>query len=119
MVAPDKSHSGYSGAVTFDKTILVVKYTLNLVEKKSYKISGIPTNCIIIALDKLIRLIGLVILRINNEPNLEDVIRFFATLGACREAAFTDISAIAFSLNYGYGKKQFKIVICFLKNIIK
>ena len=118
VVAPDKRYFGYSGAVTFDKTISVAKYPLNLGEKESYKISGTPADCIIIALDELIGPIELVISGINDEPNLGDDIRFSATLGACREAAFSDISSIALSLDYGSGKKYYQTVIYFLKILL-
>lgn len=118
VVAPDKRYSGFSGAVTFYKTISVEKYPLNLGEKESYKISGTPADCIIIALDELIGPVDLVISGINDEPNLGDDIRFSATLGACREAAFSDVPAIALSLDYGSDKKYYQSVTGFLKILL-
>ena len=114
VVAPDKGYSGFSGAVSFYKTISVEEYPLNLGEKQSYKVSGTPADCIIIALDELIGPVDLVISGINDEPNLGDNIRFSATLGACREAAFSDVPAIGLSLDYGSDKKHYQTVTNFL-----
>ncbi len=118
VVAPNRRYSGYSGAVTFYQPISVTEYPLNLGEKKSYKISGTPADCIIIAIDELIGFIDLVISGINDEPNLGDDIRFSATLGACREAAFSDISAIALSLDYGSQKKHYQTVTDYLSILL-
>ncbi len=118
VVAPDKRYTGYSGAVTFDRLISVVEYPLNLGEKRSFKVSGTPADCIILALDKLIGPVDLVISGINDEPNLGDDIRLSATLGACREASFAEIPAIALSLDYGSGKRYYQTVTDFLATFL-
>lgn len=119
VVAPNKRYSGFGGAVTFYKSISVINFPLNLGEKKSYKVFGTPADCIIIALDELIGPVDLVISGINDEPNVGDDIRFSATLGACREAAFSDIPAIALSLDYGLNKNNYQMVSDFLFSFLK
>lgn len=119
VVAPNKRYTGFSGAVSFDQLISVVEYPLNLGEKKSFMVSGTPADCVIIGLDELVGSVDLVISGINDEPNLGDDIRLSATLGACREASFTEVSAMALSLDYGTGKKYYEIVIEFLNRFIK
>ncbi|MDD3657152.1 MAG: 5'/3'-nucleotidase SurE [Atribacterota bacterium] len=114
VVAPDTRYTGYSGAVSFNRLISVIEYPLNLGERRSFKVSGTPADCVILALNKLIGPVDLVISGINDEPNLGDDIRLSATLGACRESSFTETSAIALSLDYGSGKRHYQTVTDFL-----
>ncbi len=114
VVAPDKRYTGYSGAVSFFQLLSVAEYPLNLGEKRSFRVEGTPADCIIMALDELIGAVDLVISGINDEPNLGDDIRLSANLGACREASFADVSAIALSLDYGADTKYYQTVTNFL-----
>jgi len=86
VVAPDREYTGYGGAVSFNNKIEVAEYPLNRGEIASYKVNGTPADCVILGLDELSSEVDLVM----------------GTLGACREAAFSSIPAIGFSLNYDY-----------------
>jgi len=122
VVAPDREYTGYGGAVTFNNKIEVAEYPLNRGEIASYKVNGTPADCVILGLDELSSEVDLVISGINNEPNLGDDTRLSGTLGACREAAFSSIPAIGFSLNYDYGNTFYyqtvvRVVIILIKQI--
>lgn len=119
IVAPDRRYTGYSGTISFDRLIEVEKYPLHLGEKLSYKVSGTPADCVILALDELTGPVDMVISGINDEPNTGDDIRLSATLGACREAAYSDTPAMALSLAYGEGKMYYQSVINFLSPLLQ
>lgn len=119
VVAPNKRYTGYSGAVSFDRLIEIEEYPLYLGEIKAYKVYGTPADCVILALDELTGPVDMVISGINDEPNIGDDIRLSATLGACREAAYSDIPAIALSLAYGEGEMHYQSVINFLSPLLK
>ncbi len=118
VVAPDRRYSGFSGAVSFYQPVSVKRWPLFLGETVSYKVSGTPSDCVMIALDELVGNVDLVISGINDEPNLGDDIRFSATLGACREASFSDISAIGLSLNCDSGEKYYNTLTEFLEKLL-
>ncbi|MGC8971882.1 MAG: 5'/3'-nucleotidase SurE [bacterium] len=101
VVAPKNRLIGVGGGVTFDRPIGVEEIKLSLGEKKAFAVSGTPADCVILAVDVLIKDIDLVISGINDEPNVGDDIRFSGTIGACREAAFSNIPSIGISLEYG------------------
>jgi 5'-nucleotidase len=119
VVAPDKRYTGYGGAVSFDRLIEIEKYPLHLGEIMSYKVYATPADCVIMALDELTGPVDMVISGINDEPNTGDDIRLSATLGACREASYSDISAIALSLGYGEGRLHYQSVIRFITTLLK
>jgi 5'-nucleotidase len=101
VVAPKDRLTGVSGGVTFDRPIKVEEVNLSLGEKKAFAVSGTPADCVILGVDVLVKGIDLVISGINDEPNVGDDIRFSGTIGACREAVFSDIPSIGVSLEYG------------------
>lgn len=119
VVAPDKRYTGYSGTVSFDRLIEIAKHPLYLGERMSYKVWGTPADCVILSLDELTGPVDMVIVGINDEPNVGDDIRLSATLGACREASYSNVSAIALSLAYGGSKKHYQPVIRFILPLLK
>jgi 5'-nucleotidase len=119
VVAPDKRYTGYSGAVSFDRLIEVEEYPLYIGERKAYKVWGTPADCVILALDELTGPVDIVISGINDEANTGDDIRLSATLGACREASYSDISAMALSLAYGSGEMHYQPAIRFILHLLK
>jgi len=118
-IAPDRRLFGVGGGVTFDKPIKVDEVFLGLREKKAFKVSGTPSDCVILALDLLVKDVDIVISGINDEPNVGDDIRFSGTVGACREAAFSGIPAIGVSLEYGKDKNYFDGAVEISRALIK
>lgn len=101
VVAPQYRLVGVGGGVTFDRPLKVEEVSLSLGEKKAFSVSGTPADCVILAIDVLVKDLDIVISGINDEPNVGDDIRFSGTIGACREAAFSGIPSIGVSLEYG------------------
>jgi len=119
VVAPDRKLSGIGGGVTFDRPIKVEEVSLHLGEKRAFKVYGTPSDCVILALDVLVKDIDLVISGINDEPNVGDDIRFSGTIGACREAAFSNILALGVSLEYGTRGNFYEGAIEFCKTLVR
>ena len=107
VVAPDKKLAGIGGSLTFNRPIRVENYPLSLGEKKSFRVFGTPADCVVLALDVLVKDFKLLISGINDEPNVGDDIRFSGTLGACKEAAFSGIASFGISIEFGEGKNVF------------
>ncbi len=101
VVAPHYRLVGVGGGVTFDKPLRVEEVSLSLGEKKAFSVFGTPADCVILAIDMLVKDLDIVISGINDEPNVGDDIRFSGTIGACREATFSGIPSIGISLEYG------------------
>ncbi|MCX7795797.1 MAG: 5'/3'-nucleotidase SurE [bacterium] len=101
VVAPKYRVVGVGGGVTFDRPLKIEEIGLSLGEKKAFSVSGTPADCVILAIDILVKELDIVISGINDEPNVGDDIRFSGTIGACREAAFSGIPSIGVSLEYG------------------
>jgi len=118
VVAPGFKLSGISGGVTFDRPVRVDRVELSLGEREAYAVSGTPADCVILALDVLVKEIDLVISGINDEPNIGDDIRFSGTIGACIEAAFSGKQSIAVSLNYGKKKDFYGGAVSVVKRLI-
>jgi 5'-nucleotidase len=119
VVAPDRKLSGIGGGVTFDRPIKVEKVSLRLGEERAFKVCGTPSDCVILALDILIKDVDLVISGINDEPNVGDDIRFSGTIGACREAAFSGIPALGISLEYGTRGNFYEGAVEFSKYLLR
>ncbi|MBC7321383.1 5'/3'-nucleotidase SurE [bacterium] len=101
VVAPKYRLTGVGGGVTFDRPLKIEEVSLSLGERKAFAVSGTPADCVILAVDVLVKNLDLVISGINDEPNVGDDIRFSGTIGACREAVFSEIPSIGVSLEYG------------------
>lgn len=119
VVAPDRKLAGVGGGITFDKPIKVEKVSFNLGERRAFKVYGTPSDCVILALDVLIKDIDLIIAGINDEPNAGDDIRFSGTIGACREGAFSNIPAMGVSLNYGSRENFYEGAVEVSKTLVK
>lgn len=118
VVAPKFKLSGVGSGVTFDRPLKVEKVELCLGEREAFSVSGTPADCIILALDILVREVDLVISGINDEPNIGDDIRFSGTVGACIESAFSGIQSIAVSLNYGERENFYEGAILVTKKLV-
>lgn len=103
IAAPHRKLHGASCSVSFDHPVKVEKFPLGLGERQSYRIQGTPADCVLLGLDALAGGAELVISGINDQPNVGDDVRFSGTIGACTEAAFSDIASFGISIEYGGG----------------
>ncbi|MDR1739740.1 MAG: 5'/3'-nucleotidase SurE [Bacteroidales bacterium] len=99
VVAPDRSRSGQSHAVTFTDIIRVVKVK----EEEgvtSYQCSGTPADCVKIAIGEILKgqKVDLVLSGINHGSNAATNVIYSGTMAAAVEGALNGIDSIGFSI---------------------
>jgi len=94
IIAPAGEQSGKSQALTLSNII-----RLNKIKNKEYTISGTPTDCVMVALRKIMFDVKpmLILSGINRGQNLGDDLNYSGTVGAAMEGAMHNIKSIAFS----------------------
>ncbi len=97
IVAPERDNSAVSHALTMNRPLRVVE-----LEPRMYTIDGTPTDCVTIAVNKILdRKPDLLVSGINPGPNLGDDISYSGTVSAAIEGTMYDIPSLAFSLGGG------------------
>jgi len=100
VVSPEGPQSAGSHATTLHKPLRANRYSLGLGEKDSFRISGSPADCVVLALDVLIKdKIDIVVSGINTGPNLGDDVIYSGTVAGAREGVLNGKPSIAFSVN--------------------
>ncbi|MGC8721725.1 MAG: 5'/3'-nucleotidase SurE [Caldisericaceae bacterium] len=100
VVAPEGPQSAGSHSTTLHKPLRANHYPLNLGEKESFKVSGSPADCVVLALDVLIKeQIDIVISGINTGPNLGDDVIYSGTVAGAREGLLNGKPSFAVSVN--------------------
>ena len=117
VVAPESNCSGYGHSITLSRPI-----RLNLVSKNFYSCDGTPTDCIMIAISKILRnrKPDLIISGINLGENIGADVTYSGTVGAAFEGALLNIKSIAISKIRTEGKEKDNWVVIrkFIPNII-
>jgi len=117
VVAPESNCSGYGHSITLSRPI-----RLNLVSKNFYSCDGTPTDCIMIAISKILknRKPDLIISGINIGENIGDDVTYSGTVGAAFEGSLLNIKSIAISKIRPEGKEKdnWKVIRKFIPNII-
>lgn len=94
VVAPDRHVSAAGHSLTMCRPLMV-----NKIRENVYCIDGTPTDCVTIALGKILdRQPDLVVSGINEGGNLGDDVTYSGTVAAAIEGAIMGIPSIAFSL---------------------
>lgn len=94
VAAPSSERSAASHSITLRRPVKVT-----LLGNNEYSIDGTPVDCVIIAVQKLIKNpVDLVISGINAGQNMGEDIHYSGTVAAAKEAAFLGYKAIAVSL---------------------
>ena len=110
IVAPDREKSGTSHSITYKDSIRLIEQKDNL-----WVLKGSPADCVILALLGLVpEKIDIVISGINHGPNIGRDIIYSGTAAAARQAGFSDIPAMAMSINAWKGDFHFDIAGGFL-----
>ena len=100
IVAPRTPQSAGSHAMTLHKPLRVDEYPLNVGEKKALRVSGTPADCVLLALDVLVKgKVDLVVSGINEGPNIGSDVIYSGTVAGAREGALNGIPSIAVSLD--------------------
>lgn len=94
VVAPAEEQSGKGHALTYRDPL-----RLREVSDRHYTVDGTPTDCVIIALRKLMKdhLPDYVLSGVNNGENIGESITHSGTIGAAMEATLHGVKAIALS----------------------
>lgn len=100
IVAPQKPQSAGSHATTLHKPLRAEKYPLGIGEALSFRVSGTPADCVLLAIDILIKeKIDIIVSGINRGPNLGDDIIYSGTVAGAREGAINNRLSFAISVN--------------------
>jgi 5'-nucleotidase len=113
IAAPSSERSASSHSITLRRPVKVTALGNN-----EFSIDGTPVDCVIIAVQKLIRKpIDLVISGINAGQNMGEDIHYSGTVAAAKEAAFLGYKAIAISLT-SYSDQLFSTAASWLMAMI-
>ncbi|NIA22617.1 MAG: 5'/3'-nucleotidase SurE [Proteobacteria bacterium] len=95
ILVPDRERSASSHSLTLN-----IPLKLNKIEKNIYTINGMPTDCVLIALNGIFKDVGIdvVLSGINHGPNLGEDVLYSGTVAAAFEAVMWGIPGISFSL---------------------
>ncbi|MHB9146248.1 MAG: 5'/3'-nucleotidase SurE [Symbiobacteriia bacterium] len=100
IAAPDRERSASGHAITVYRPLHVDEIELPGVTGTVWRISGTPADCVKLALDTLMPARpDLLISGINRGANLGTDVFYSGTVSAAIEATFSDVPAIAVSLN--------------------
>jgi 5'-nucleotidase len=95
VIAPDRESSGISHALTLNHPLRIRE-----VDTRTYAMSGTPSDCVHLGINKLLpRRPDLVLSGINRGLNVGDDVTYSGTVCAAFEAAIHEIPAVALSLD--------------------
>ncbi|MGD1118184.1 MAG: 5'/3'-nucleotidase SurE [Dehalococcoidales bacterium] len=97
VVAPDGERSGIGTAVTLFRTLHVQDFTSPVKGVPVYVVDGSPSDCVILALGKLIDGVDIVVSGINPNVNLGEDVYISGTVGAAMQGYFRGLPALAVS----------------------
>jgi 5'-nucleotidase len=100
VVAPDQEQSGASHSLTTRRPL-----RLNRVSERRYAVDGTPTDCVLLAVKKVLRdrPPDLVLSGINGGSNAGEDMTYSGTVAAAMEATLLGIPAVALSQEYPDG----------------
>jgi 5'-nucleotidase len=94
IVAPDRDNSAISHALTMNRPLRLSK-----IDNDVYTLDGTPTDCVAIALGKVLdRAPDLLVSGINSGPNIGDDITYSGTVSAAIEGTMYAVPSVAVSM---------------------
>jgi 5'-nucleotidase len=98
VITPDSERSAIGTAVSLLQPVKIEEVTPAVSGVTAYTVDGTPSDCVILALGKLIKdRVDLVISGINNGSNLGEDVYISGTVGAALQGYFRGSSALAIS----------------------
>ena len=97
VVAPDGERSGIGTAVTLFQPLHAVEFAAPVDGVTAYTIDGSPSDCVILALGKLVKDIDIVVSGVNPNLNLGEDVYISGTVGAAMQGYFRSLPALAVS----------------------
>lgn len=114
MVAPDREKSAVSHSITLHRPLRVEK-----LEKDVYILNGTPTDCVTIAVGKVLtRKPDMLVSGINKGGNLGDDLTYSGTVSAAMEGTILDVPSVAISM-VGGPKYVFPTAALYAKKIAR
>ena len=102
VVAPESEQSGASHSLT-----LSVPLRLRQIEEKRFAVSGTPTDCVLMAVSKVMpQAPDLVLSGVNRGQNIADDVTYSGTIAAAMEGCALGIASIAVSQCYGFANDK-------------
>ena len=100
VVAPIKEQSAVGTAVTLSQPLRVQKVSLMVPEVETYSVEGTPSDCVILALEKLVEnKVDMVVSGINHGLNLGDDALISGTVSAALQGYLRGYPSLAISTN--------------------
>src|SRR5713226_3722778 len=98
IVAPDREQSAASHALTLNRPLRLIQ-----LEENEWVVDGTPTDCVNLAVLKLMRddRPDIVVSGVNFGPNLGDDVTYSGTISAAFEGALLNVPSIALSALVG------------------
>jgi len=99
IVAPDREQSAVASSMTLHHPLRVRKVRSALEGVPSYSVEGTPSDCVILALGRILtEKVDLVFSGINEGANLGDDVLLSGTVGAALQGYFKGIPSVAISV---------------------
>ena len=116
VVAPDREKSAVSHALTMHRPLKVEK-----LKEDIYTVNGTPTDCVVVALEKILRERPLVLVSgINRGANLGDDIGYSGTVSAAMEGTLFGVASVAISQFYDDSKEiNYEAAAYFAERIVR
>jgi len=109
VVAPDQEQSAIGTAVTLRRPLRLQEIASPLAEVSAYSVTGTPSDCVILALEKLAaEKVDLVFSGINRGLNLGEDVLISGTVGGAMQAYLRGYPVMAVSMAFGNGQKNLK-----------
>ncbi len=96
--APDREQSGTGSSVTLNGPVRAAKTRPIVAGVTTYSIEGTPADSVILALERLVRGVDMVVAGINSGANLGQDILISGTVGAALQGYVRGLPAIAISI---------------------
>ena len=98
VVAPDRELSGMSGAVSLHVPVRAMEIELMTNGPLTYAIEGTPADCVILAMEKLVGNVDLLVSGINKGANLGTDVLISGTVGAALQGYTRGVPSVAISV---------------------
>ena len=98
VAAPDREQSGVGTSVTLNGPVRAAKVSPVVSGVSTYAIEGTPADSVILALERLVKGVDLVVAGINSGANLGEDVFISGTVGAALQGYVRGLPAIAISI---------------------
>ncbi len=98
VVASDREQSGMGTSVTLHAPLRVTEVASQVDGTPTYAVEGTPADCVILALEKLVGAVDLVVSGINKGANLGEDVLISGTVGAALQGYCRGFPSVAISV---------------------